>query len=101
MEESDIFSPSLKCYAPIEISVEIDVPTTLIYTDGPIFNYEEVPNSGNMLVTIHLGPQSTEGIHVRSKSFEIRETKVGEMLELFRNHPERIVQWCTENSNPL
>jgi hypothetical protein len=36
-------------------------------------------------------------MHVRSKSFEIPETKVGATLELFRNHPERIVQWCAEN----
>lgn len=97
MEESDILFQYSRCYALTEVSVEIDVPTTLIYTDGPIFEYEPVRNSGNMLITVHLGPPSTEGMHVRSKSFEIKETKVGEMLELFRNHPERIVQWCEEN----
>lgn len=97
MEESDTFSPCLKCSAPIEISVEIDIPTTLIYTDGPIFNYEPVQNNCNMLITFHFDSSSTEGMHVRSKSFEISETKVGATLELFRNHPERIVQWCAEN----
>jgi hypothetical protein len=50
-----------------------------------------------MLITFHFDPPSTEGMHVRSKSFEIPETKVGATLELFRNHPERIVQWCAEN----
>ncbi len=101
MEESDIVSQYSRCSEPIEISVEIEVPTTLIYIDGPILNYEPVQNNCNMLITFHFDPPSTEGIHVRSKSFEIPETKVGATLELFRNHPERIVQWCAENGNPL
>ena len=94
MEENDILFQYSRFCEPIEISVEIDIPTTLIYVDGPIFNYEPVQNNCNMLITFHFDPPSTEGMHVRSKSFEIPETKVGATLELFRNHPERIVQWC-------
>jgi hypothetical protein len=96
MEESDIVSQYSRCSAPIEVSVETDFQTTLFIEDGPIYAYEPLPAS-RISVILHFDPPSSEGLQVKSKTFEIPSSKSGVLLELLRNHSERIEQWCTEN----
>lgn len=98
--ENDTPSQYLRCYAPTEVSVETDFQTTLFIEDGPIYAYEPLPVS-RISVILHFDPPSAAGLQVRSKAFEIPSSKSGAFFELLRNHPERIEQWCTENSDPL
>jgi hypothetical protein len=100
MTDQDFDSQYSRCSAPIEVSVETDFQTTLCIEDGPIYAYEPLPAS-RISVILHFDPPSSEGLQVKSKTFEIPSSKSGVLLELLRNHPERIVQWCAENGNSL
>jgi hypothetical protein len=69
--------------------------------DGPIYAYDSEQSSPNISVTLKYDPPSAEGIQVRSKTYQIPIKKSGAFVELLRNHPERVEQWCTENSDTL
>ncbi len=90
----------LRCYAPIEVSVETDFQTTLCIEDGPIYEYVE-EQVVNMTVTLYYDPPSNEGIQIKSKTYQIPSNRIGALVELLRNYPERIEKWCTENSNKI
>jgi len=101
LTENDTRSQYSRFCEPIEISVEIDIPTTLIYIYGPISICEPIDNGCNVSITFHFDTTKSEGLRVKSKKFQMSDRKIGELFELLRNHPERVEQWCAENSDTL
>ena len=97
---SDSQPQYLRCYAPIEVCVETNFQLEMCIVDGPMYEYEP-PTPSNISVTLKYDPPSAEGLQVRSKTYQIPLKKSGVFVELLRNHPERIEQWCAENSDSL